>query len=364
MLGVLSAAGLAACQPLVQGRWIQSAAPFAPRLGPDVFIAQDGSRLPMSVWTATDGQGEPAEPWAVIVGLHGMNDYSAAFGLAGPYWSARGVTTYAYDQRGFGRSPGRGVWPGEALLSEDLHAVCALVRARHRDAVLAIVGESMGGAVGIVACASASPPTVDRLVLASPAVWGWREQGVPNSVLLWAGAHVAPGSTVTAPSWLARRIRASDNLVELRRMGLDRNMIFNTRIDAIYGLVELMQAAEDDLGQVNTPTLYQYGAHDDIIPAHAALHAVRRLRPGDRSAYYDSGWHLLLRDTRRRRVLDDALAFIRDPQAPLPSGAPPLALHVPAARAPRAALGSACGGPAEPVPRRAPPGSESCDDPV
>ena len=287
----------------------------------------------MKVWEATDGQGDPIEPWAVVVGLHGMNDYSAAFGLAGPYWGARGVTTYAYDQRGFGGAPGRGVWAGQRLLTDDLHTACALVRARHRSAIVAIVGESMGGAVGIVACASSSPPAADRLVLASPAVWGWREQGAANSVLLWVAAHVAPGSTVTAPNWLARRIRASDNLMELRRMGLDRTMIFDTRVDAIYGLVELMQAAQDQIGQVKPPVLYQYGAHDDIIPAHAAFDAARRMKSTDHSAYYGTGWHLLLRDLRRRRILEDALAFIRDPRTPPPSGAPPIPFH----RSPRVA---------------------------
>ncbi len=71
-------------------------------------------------------------------------------------------------------------------------------------------------------------------------------------------------------------------------------------------------------------TLYQYGAHDDIIPKHAAFRAARHLKPGDRSAYYASGYHLLLRDLHRQIVLDDVLAFVRDPGGPLPSGAPPI----------------------------------------
>ena len=39
------------------------------------------------------------------------NDYANAFHMAAPYWAERGVKTYAYDQRGFGRSYGRGEWP-------------------------------------------------------------------------------------------------------------------------------------------------------------------------------------------------------------------------------------------------------------
>jgi esterase/lipase len=101
-------------------------------------------------------------------------------------------------------------------------------------------------------------------------------------------------------------------------------MIFATRIDTVYGLVELMQHAQDEVGETKVPTLYQYGAHDDIIPKHAAFRAARHLKPGDRSAYYATGYHLLLRDLHRRVVLDDVLAFVRDPAAPPPSGAPPI----------------------------------------
>jgi acylglycerol lipase len=324
LFGLGGTAALAACQPLVQRPGARLAAEAGPRLEPQALVSWDGARLPLEAWPAQDPSGAPTEPWAVIVGLHGMNDYRAAFTLPGPYWAARGVTTYAYDQRGFGSTAERGVWGGAGAMREDLRTACALLRARHPGAVLAVVGESMGGAVAITAFASAQPPDADRLVLAAPAVWGWREQGPLNSALLWAGAHVAPSSRVTAPEWLARRIWASDNVEELRRMGSDTRMIFATRIDTIYGLVGLMQDAADEVGAVRLPTLYQYGAHDEIIPKAASLRAARQLRRGGRSAYYRTGWHLLLRDKGRDAVLDDALAFIRNPEGPLPSGAPPI----------------------------------------
>jgi acylglycerol lipase len=143
-------------------------------------------------------------------------------------------------------------------------------------------------------------------------------------VALWLTAHAAPAYRMEAPEWLAKKIFASDNMDELRRMGLDDRMIFATRVDAVYGLVRLMQQAQLNIGQVRAPTLFQYGAHDEIIPKSAAFRAARRLNANERSAYYSDGWHLLLRDLHRQLVLDDALAFIRDPAAPLPSGAPPI----------------------------------------
>lgn len=314
---LVSLLGVSACAPMSQHALVKLPGFGGARLGPDALVSFDGARLPMTVWPALGG-----EPWAVVIALHGMNDYAEAFTLAGPVWAAAGVTTYAYDQRGFGRGAGRGVWGGEGLMVDDLRTACALARVRHPKAIIAVVGESMGGAVAIAAFASASPPDADRLILMSPAVWGWGEQPLPNNIALWLGAHLAPSNVLEPPRWLTNKIRATDNIEILRKMSRDRNLIFGTRIDSVYGLVGLMQDAQNEIGKVAVPTLYQYGAHDQIIPPRAARHAAAKLGSGGRSAFYTDGYHILNRDLHRDRVLEDALAFLRDPAAPLPSGAP------------------------------------------
>jgi len=328
-LAGIAGLGLVACRPVVQTPGVPPQGFTGPSFSPagsgtGVFTSFDGTRLPMQTWSAIGAHGDPIEPWAVIVALHGMNDYAEAFVLPAPYWAAQGITTYAYDQRGFGRAPDRGVWGGVDLMTQDLRTAVALARAAHPKAVIAVVGESMGGAVAIAAFASDDPPAADRLVLASPAVWGWDAQPITYRAALWLTAHIAPSSRVEAPDWLVRHIFASDNIEELRRMGRDRNMIFRTRADTIYGLVSLMQQARDDLGRVRVPVLYQYGAHDQIIPKDAAFYAARHLKPTDHSAYYPNGYHLLTRDLGRQVVLDDIIAFIRNPSAPAPSGVPPI----------------------------------------
>src|SRR6266852_6116176 len=73
------------------------------------YVTRDGLRLGLKHWDA------PA-PFAAIVALHGMSDYSNAFAMPAPWWAEHGITTYAYDQRGFGRSPQLGIWPGNDVL--------------------------------------------------------------------------------------------------------------------------------------------------------------------------------------------------------------------------------------------------------
>lgn len=310
---------LSACAPMLRQQPMTPAAGFAgPRIEADAVVSFDGARLGLSRW---DAEGEP---WAVIVGVHGMNDYANAFHLAGPVWAKAGVTTIAYDQRGFGRSPGRGVWAGEDLMVQDLRTVVALARARYPHAIVAVAGESMGGSVAAAAFASPDPPAADRLILLSPGVWGFKEQPLPNKTLLWLAANFTAAKVYTPPRWLTEKIYPTDNREELIAMGRDPLMIWGARSDTLYGLVKLMGHAADEVGEARIPTIYLYGAHDDIIPKKAAFSAAKGLKPQDRSAYYAAGHHLLTRDRQGPVVMADVLSFLRDPQAPLPSGAPPI----------------------------------------
>ncbi len=310
---------LGACAPMVLHQLTPEVGFQGPRLEEHDVVSFDGARLGLSRWDVAQG-----EPWAVIVGVHGMNDYANAFHLAAPIWAAQGIATYAYDQRGFGRSPERGVWAGDALMTEDLRTVVALVRARYPHAIIAVAGESLGGAVAIEAFASDRPPDADRLVLLSPAVWGWSSQPLAYKTALWLAAHLAGSKVFNPPDFVARHIAASDNTPELIAMGRDPLMLWGARSDTLYGLVGTMQKAWSSTGSLHTPTLYLAGAHDQIIPLQPTRQAASRLPPGDRTGYYVHGWHLLTRDTEGPMVSADIAAFLRDPAAPLPSGAPPI----------------------------------------
>jgi alpha-beta hydrolase superfamily lysophospholipase len=310
---------LAACAPVGRGAGAPPINFDGPRLEDHAVVSFDGVRLGLSRWLPED-----REPWAVVVGLHGMNDYANAFHLAAPYWASQGIATYAYDQRGFGRSPDRGVWASPAVLTEDLRTVTALVHARYPNAIIAVAGESMGGAVAIEAFASDRPPDASRLILVSPAVWGWSSQPMANRTALWLVARVYGGAQINPPRFVTDHIEASDNVDELIAMGRDPLMEWGARADALYGLVDLMQHAWRDTDRLQVPTLDLHGAHDQIIPRRPAEQAAAQLKAGDRTAEYAHGWHLLLVDKQADVVWRDIAAFIQNPSAPTPSGAPPI----------------------------------------
>ncbi|MFC3077103.1 alpha/beta hydrolase [Phenylobacterium terrae] len=318
LIVLIAALMLTGCAPLLAQRpgdppeWFKG-----PYVAGETFVSFDGAPLGLTTWLPPEG-----EPWAVIVGVHGMNDYANAFHFAGEYWAEQGIATYAYDQRGFGRSPNRGVWGGDETMVEDLRAVTAFVRRKHPDAVIAVMGESMGGAIAIKAFASSRPPDADRLILSAPAVWGWSSQPLPYKTALWLAAHVTGSKVYTPPSWITRKIQASDNRDELIAMGKDPLMIWGARSDTLYHLVSAMDSGLQGIDEVEAPILYLYGANDEIIPKRPSFKAAAQLKPSDRTAYYRRGYHLLMRDKQRQVVFDDVVAWLKDAQGPLPSGAP------------------------------------------
>ena len=295
-------------------------------VGPHVearaLIMSDGASLPLMRW-APQGQ----EPWAVIVALHGMNDHASSFRLAGPWWAEQGIETWAYDQRGFGKAPGRGVWAGQKRMTDDLREAVAMARARHPHAVIAVVGESMGGSVAAAAFGSDDPPAADRVVLLSPGVWGWSAQGPLNTAAINLAARLAGGVALEPPDFITRDIHASSNTLELVRNTRDPLSILATRFDTIYGLVDLMQTASTSLGRIRGDALLMYGAHDEIVKRgemRAALQAAQRQGGTLQTAWYPNSWHLLDRDLDAQIVYRDVTAWLRDPRAALPSGAPPV----------------------------------------
>ncbi|WP_155992495.1 alpha/beta hydrolase [Fodinicurvata fenggangensis] len=271
------------------------------------LITQDGLELPLRAWLP---EGDK-RPTAVILAVHGFNDYSHAFAEAGQSFAEQGIAVYAYDQRGFGEAPHRGLWPGKAVLAEDLRTAANLLRQKYPGIPLHVLGESMGGAVTVVAATTESGLPVDSLVLSAPAVWARSTQPWYQRVALWAAVRTVPWFK---PSGEGLQRQASDNIEMLRELGRDPLVLKNSRVDAIYGLVNLMDAALAAGPELKTPTLVLYGKKDEIVPRKPVDRFWEALpnNEGHRYALYEDGWHLLLRDLQADVVISDIAAWVEE----------------------------------------------------
>ncbi len=288
------------------------------QLADTVFITADGAALPLHAW-------RPAgKPQAVILALHGFNDYGHFFSDPGIFLALRGITSYAYDQRGFGGAPNLGTWAGVSAYTRDAVQAVRALKQRHPGLPLYLHGSSMGGAVAMLAASGPDAAPVDGVILAAPAVWGRTTMPWYQRLALWIGAHLAPSMALTGRGL---DIVPSDNHEMLIRLNQDPLIIKQTRIDTIYGLVNLMDAALAAAPDLKTPTLILYGKRDEIIPKAPTRRMLKTLPANRRRiALYENGFHMLLRDLQAATVWKDIAAWVINQDAPLPSGADRISL--------------------------------------
>jgi acylglycerol lipase len=304
---------LPACTPMIHPPGIAN---IAPHLTDNLYYTKDGAGLPLRQWLPK------SEAKAVLVALHGFNDYSNFFDRPGTYFSAQGIACFAYDQRGFGAAPKRGLWAGIEAYTNDLRGLVGLLKQRYPRQPVYLLGESMGGAVVISAMGDGGIMDVEGVILVAPALWARQTMPWYQTSLLWTLAHTVPWLALTGKGV---RVQASDNIEMLRELGRDPLIIKKTRVEAIYGLTDLMDAAFNSANKLQTNTLLLYGENDEIIPKEPTYDFLLRfLSKGENRktvAFYPHGYHMLLRDLKASVPWDDIVAWINFDAGKLPSGA-------------------------------------------
>ena len=296
---ILATFVLAACAPVVAPIGVENDTPM---LDGDTFLTRDGLRLPLRHWDA-------AHPRAVIVALHGMSDYSNAFDMPAAWWVGQGITTYAYDQRGFGKAPNIGIWPGSKALGEDFADCVDAVRVRNPGVPVFALGESMGGAVVLSTLADENLPRVDGVILVAPAVWSREDMPLAYRAVLWLTAHTMPSLQL---SGRGLKIWPSDNIEMMRKLSRDPLFQKKTRADAVWGLVALMDSARKapEKLRATPPILFLYGAKDQIIPREPTEAVAKELGRRAEVHEYPDGYHMLLRDLDGPSIWKDVETWI------------------------------------------------------
>jgi acylglycerol lipase len=294
---------LAACAPTMAPQGSQSAMPM---LAGDALMTRDGTRLPLRHWDAE-------KPAAVAVALHGMSDYSNAFDMPARFWAQHGITTLAFDQRGFGAGPDPGLWAGGDVMRRDLYDAVEAAHVRYPGVPVFALGESMGGAVLLTALAGPERPRIAGAILVAPAVWSRADMPLLYRGALFFAAHLLPGMILSnsAASHVVT-IVPSDNIPMLRALGRDPLFQKQTRSDAVYGLVNLMDEARNAPAGIKDPPpiLFLYGKNDQIIPARPTEAVIGELGARASVRRYDKGYHMLLRDLEGPLVWQDTLDWI------------------------------------------------------
>ena len=125
-------------QPDAPGDWGQMLESDTIKTATDILKTSDGCTIFLRSWV-TDSPD-------ILLILHGLGAHSGWFIDMGNKLAARGMTVYAMDHRGFGRSGGL---PGHIdnyhTYVEDINFIVTTIRKRHPEAAIHILGHSMGG---------------------------------------------------------------------------------------------------------------------------------------------------------------------------------------------------------------------------
>lgn len=280
------------------------------------FQLPGNSSLAARVWASP-------QPLHIVLGVHGFNDYSKAFEpLAQHLVTELQATVYAYDQRGFGANPQPGIWPGSDTLLADLRQIAAQLRERHPGLPLTVVGESMGGAVVLVAASEPPGLAADQLILKAPAVWGASSMPWYQRLSLYTLNLVAPDMSFTGRGLPSLGIRPTDDIEVSRDLSRDPLFIKATRVGSLAGVTELMGRAQTQTALPPQRSLVLYGLRDRIIPPQPVCDWFTHLntdvlQQGTTDVVvYPEGWHLLTRQLRTREPLQDMAQWLQN--TPLP----------------------------------------------
>jgi alpha-beta hydrolase superfamily lysophospholipase len=127
------------------------------------FTAADGVRLFEQAWLPASGSR------GGLVVMHGLRDHGSRYGELAAALATKGLSTFAFDLRGHGRSGGPRVYVDRFdQYVDDLAGFLERVRPR-ANGPLFLLGHSMGGAIA-TRCVLTRKPSLKGLLLSAPAL--------------------------------------------------------------------------------------------------------------------------------------------------------------------------------------------------
>lgn len=248
-----------------------------------------------------------AHPRATLLLQHGFGEYSERYveryAALVPRLVELGVSVYAFDLDGHGRSPGR-----RAMTDVD-EAVRHHLVARRGLAELGLpvflFGHSLGGIVTATSVVR-EPDGVAGVILSSPALL------VSANALLRVIGRVA---AVALPGMPVRRVRPRDisRLPEQVQAIVDDPVMYHRGMSARLGASVLFTSRRNwaHYPEWTVPTLVLHGTADRITEPEGSRRFVATIASRDRTLHLvEGGYHELLNDVGAEETLRIVLAWL------------------------------------------------------
>jgi alpha-beta hydrolase superfamily lysophospholipase len=265
------------------------------------FAARDGLQLYHEVWPGRT----PVRGTVAI--LHGYGDHGGRFQNPVSVLTAHGFDVATFDYRGHGQAGGRrGHVDHFSDYLDDVARCLELARARN-DRPLFLLGHSFGGLITARYVVERTPDT-RGVVLSSP---------------FFGLALKVPGFKVALARALSRYMPRLTMKNGVDPALLSRNPDVGeayTRDHFVHHVatarwftetVEAQARALTDAGQITLPVLMLVGDADGIAAPEASRRFFERLGSADKALkVYAGGYHELMNDTVKERVLADVVEWL------------------------------------------------------
>jgi alpha-beta hydrolase superfamily lysophospholipase len=245
---------------------------------------------------------------AHVLLVHGIAEHAGRYGHVGTQLARAGITTHAYDQRGFGRSGGHRAYVDRwSQYHDDVEDRLVEVRSAAAGLPVVLYGHSMGGLIAL-GYALADPPRAlpDLLVLSAPAI----DAVVPTWKRTLADILAATVPRFAIANTFPKGALSSDPAVEAAYLA-DPVAVHRTTARlgvALFREQDRVKSALARGGALPVTTYVLHGADDPIVPEWASRSLEGRANVTRR--VYEGLHHETHNEPSGVSVIDDTIAWI------------------------------------------------------
>ncbi|MFC1986085.1 alpha/beta hydrolase [Chloroflexota bacterium] len=249
-----------------------------------------------------------SEPKAILLVSHGLAEHSGRYMNIVNHFVPKGYAVYSLDHRGHGKSDGlQGYVERFSYFVNDLNTFSSIVRNKHHDTKIYIVGHSVGGTIA-TAYAVHHQDEFDGLIL--------------SGATLRAGTSVSPGLILVArilslflPKMGLYVIDASaisqDNAVV--NAYINDPLVYRGKVRARLGteLIKMMQILLNQMPEIYLPILIMHGTADRLSDPGGSEILYDRLSSRDKTLkLYNGLYHEIFNEPGHEQVFADMEAWL------------------------------------------------------
>lgn len=268
------------------------------------FIAEDGARLQYRAWEC------PGATKAIVL-FHRGHEHSGRLDEFARFLCRDGVSVFAWDQRGHGKSPGeRGFAESFGTLVKEADTFCRFISCEHGFEIedIAVVGHSVGAVIA-AAWVHDYAPRIAAMALVAPAFR-------VNLYVPLAIPALRVFNRIKRPAYITSYVKSkllTSDANEAAAYDRDELISKQIAVNILLGLHDAGKRLIADAGAIRTPTMVLSAGNDWVVSNASQLAFYENLGTRDRRLVTLPGFkHAVLHERDRKRVFGEIDAFIRE----------------------------------------------------